>query len=135
MQQHRSISRRAASLLVALTPAAAAVIAALMAAGPTAAATPLVHETDDGVEVLAVDYRDLNLSEPSGARAMLSRLRGASGRVCRAGAPAAPVILGTAQAYRACANAAMDRAVRDLGAPAVTALYAGEFPDRPSAPR
>ncbi len=106
--------------------------ASLLIAGPAAAAR--IHELGDG-ESVAVDYADLNLSGPAGARTLLGRIRAASSLVCHAASPATPMILGRVQGYRSCVNATMGRAVETLGAPVVTALYANQFPGEPSLPR
>ncbi len=128
---HSHPRRTATGLLLAMAPIAAAA-ASLLAAGPASAAR--IHELDDGPSV-AVDYADLNLSGPAGARTLLGRIRAASGLVCHAAAPPTPMTLGRVQAYRTCVNAAMGRAVESLGAPVVTALYANQFPGEPAPPR
>ena len=120
----------AAGLLMILTPAA--MIASLIAAGPAAAAR--VQQDVEGPAWVAIGYADLDLSGPAGARTMLGRIRTASGRVCHAAAPATPVNLGGVRSYRACVGAAIDRAVLNLDAPVVTALYANQFPERPAPP-
>ena len=129
--QHSHLRRTATGLLLAMTPIAAAA-ASLLAAGPASAAR--IHELDDGQSV-AVDYADLNLAGPAGARTLLSRIRAASSLVCHAAAPATPMNLGRVQGYRSCLNATIGRAVDSLDAPVVTALYANQFPGEPTPPR
>ena len=128
---HSHLRRTAAGLLLAMAPIAAAA-GSLLIAGPASAAR--IHELDDGQSV-AVDYADLNLSGPAGARTLLGRIRAASSLVCHAAAPATPMLLGRVQGYRSCVNATMGRAVETLGAPVVTALYANQFPEEPTPPR
>ena len=60
------------------------------------------------------------------AAALIARLRAASDEVCRAGAPATPMTLSAVQTYKSCTHAAMDRAVRAIDWPTVTALYSGD---------
>ncbi len=125
--QTASFQRIAARVATTLAPvAAAAAMAALLGAGAPAAAPRLVQQTDDGVEITAVDYRDLDLSRPAGAATLLARLRAASDLVCRAGAPASSMTLSAVQTYKSCTHAAMDRAVRAIDWPTVTALYGGD---------
>ena len=117
----------AAGVTTTLAPiTAAAATALLLGAGAPAAAPRLVHQTDEGVEVTAVRYRDLDLSRTEDAAMLLARLREAADLVCRAGAPATPMTLSAVQTYRSCTHAAMDRAVRTVDRPSVTALYGGD---------
>jgi len=125
--QMTSFRRIAAGVMTPLLPvAAAAAMASLLGAGAPAAAPRLVHQTDDGVEVTAVKFRDLDLSRPEDAATLIARLRGAADLVCRAGAPATPMTLSAVQTYRSCTHAAMERAVRTVDWPTVTALYTGD---------
>jgi len=127
--QITSFRHAGASVLVAFAPLVIAVTASLAAFGP-AAAIQHVQENKDGVEALAVDFRDLHLSDPKDAQVLIGRLHGASDLVCRAEAPASSMSLSAAHTYRVCIRAAMDRAVRAVGDPAVTALYANELQDQ-----
>ena len=104
-----------------------AILVSLVSAEPAPAAER-VHQSDDGVDALAVDFRDLDLSAPAGAAALIARLNAASDLVCRAAAPATPISLSAVQTYQACRRQALDRAVRALDRPAVTALYADQTP-------
>ena len=125
--QITSLRKIAAGAATTLAPvAAAALMASLLGAGAPAAAPRLVQQTDDGVEITAVDYRDLDLSRPAGAATLIARLRAASDLVCRAGAPATAMTLSAVQTYRSCTRAAMDRAVRAIDWPTVSALYTGD---------
>ena len=104
----------------------------LLAAGQVAAAPRLVHETGDGVEALAVDYRDLDLSSPVDAAALIARLRSAADLVCRAGAPATPMTLGVVQTYRSCTHAALRRALQAVAWPTAAPRYAVGSPMPPT---
>ena len=127
--QTTSFRRPAASFLIALAPMAAVVMASLTAVFP-AAATERVHETRDGVKALAVDFRDLRLSDPKDVRVLIGRLQVASDLVCRAEAPTSPMTLSARRTYRTCTRTVLDRAVRAVGDPAVTALHADELSDQ-----
>ena len=72
---------------------------------------------------LDVPYADLNLSNPVGAQAMLSRIKHAASHVC-GGVPDMLDLRSWSQ-YRTCVHAAMDDAVSQLHAPLVTAMYTG----------
>jgi UrcA family protein len=98
--------------------AAAVAFAAVLGAQPTFAAT-----ADDGVVSVRVPYADLNLQSAAGARIMLARLTAASHSTC--GAEPTITDLGRSQLYRGCVSGTLDRAVRSLGAPLVTAAFDG----------
>jgi UrcA family protein len=68
-----------------------------------------------------VYFGDLNLSQPSGAQALLERLEGAATRVC--GGRPIHRDLRVWDEYRACTKEAVDRAVKDVNQPALFALY------------
>ena len=71
---------------------------------------------------VAVHYGDLDLSNPDGASVMLHRLHDAALNAC--GADDASVSDYKWSVHRsACYHQSMDRAVADLGAPAVSQLY------------
>lgn len=101
--------------------AASVAFAAVLGGQPTFAAT-----ADDGTISVSVPYTDLNLQSPAGARTMLARLTAASHTAC--GSEPAINNLGRAQLYRNCVSGTLDRAVRSLGAPLVTAAYDGASP-------
>ena len=98
--------------------AAAVAFVAALGAQPTFAAT-----ADDGVVSVRVPYADLNLQSPAGARTMLARLTTASHSAC--GSEPTITDLGRSELYRGCVSGTLDRAVRSLGAPLVTAAYDG----------
>ena len=98
--------------------AASVAFAAVLGAQPTFAAT-----ADDGTISVRVPYTDLNLQSPAGAHTMLGRLTAASHSAC--GSEPAIADLGRSTLYRDCVSSTLDRAVRSLGAPLVTAAYDG----------
>jgi UrcA family protein len=92
------------------------------------ASVPLVAQAQprDGwsdTAQIEVPHGDLNLSSPVGAERMLGRIRQAAIRVC-GGRPDLRD-LREVRAFKACTRIAIERAVAELGAPLVTALYYG----------
>jgi UrcA family protein len=69
-----------------------------------------------------VRYRDLNLNDPHDAAVMLQRLRDAALQACGAAPSSVPDYRRSVQAS-ACYRDSMDRAVDQLGAPAVSQRY------------
>jgi len=70
---------------------------------------------------VSVAYADLNLANPRGAQTMLHRLEAASDKAC--GGRPAPRFHKQWQQYRACTNEALSKAVAEIDAPLVTALF------------
>ncbi len=64
-----------------------------------------------------VSFTDLNLDHPSGARALLMRIRGAAQRVCGPDEG-----LHSGGGYKACIRDAVNRAVNEVGNPLVSSL-------------
>lgn len=71
---------------------------------------------------VVVQYADLNLASPAGAKALYARLGAAADKAC-GGAPTAQA-LGRQAAYRACYDRAMNKAVAKVGQPQVRAVHA-----------
>jgi UrcA family protein len=94
-----------------------AITASALPAGARAAPAPVPAE---GLQH-AVFLGDLDLDHASGAGAALARIRYAAATVC--GAVPLPFELQQTQRRRACIQQATEDAVRDLGAPRVTARY------------
>jgi len=69
-----------------------------------------------------VRYGDLNLSNPEGAKTMLTRIRHAARQVCE---PAPESALEYAD-WRSCVSKATDGAVSRLNEPMVAAAYSGK---------
>ncbi|HEV7984964.1 MAG TPA: UrcA family protein [Steroidobacteraceae bacterium] len=69
---------------------------------------------------IAVSYHGLDLSRPADARVLYARLRRAAGAVCQ---PVSEMELSRHLAWEQCYRAALERAVNQLNAPQVLALY------------
>jgi UrcA family protein len=94
-----------------------ALAAALAVAGSAFAQT----DDDPGApHSVAVRYADLNLSSEAGARAMLDRITDAASRAC--GGDVDLRMLERRALYNRCKADTIDRAVRALDAPLVTAM-------------
>jgi UrcA family protein len=89
----------------------------------TAMAAPaaIASERHDGVRV---GYSDLDLSTPHGSAVLLRRLRVAALSACGASEFSVPDYRRAVE-RSACYRESLDRAVSDVGAPAVTQLYSG----------
>jgi UrcA family protein len=74
---------------------------------------------DDGVRSQKVSYADLDISKPAGAKALYSRIVTAARQVC---ANNGPRDLGAMQQVNACTDHAIDKAVKDVDSPALSAL-------------
>lgn len=94
--------------------AALAVSGALFASAVPAWAGPVTRQ-------IVVPYSDLNLSREAGARALIGRIEFAATRVC-GGKPAMGDLQALA-AFRACKEAAVNRALSDIHHPMVERLY------------
>ena len=66
-----------------------------------------------------VSYADLDISKPAGARVLYSRIVKAAHQVCEINTA---LNLATQHLIDRCAERAIDNAVRDVGAPALSAL-------------
>lgn len=75
----------------------------------------------DGVRMNAVRYDDLNLNKPAGARMLYRRIQAAAHQVCDLSTRNLR-LLGEQQA---CIERAVDEAVRNVNAPALTRLRFG----------
>jgi UrcA family protein len=79
---------------------------------------------DDALPSRRVSYADLDISKPAGAKALYNRIVRAANEVCAFNAFSS---LGTNQKVSACVDHAIDKAVKDVDSPALSAL-------RPSSP-
>src|SRR5271170_2281220 len=95
-----------------------AVLGALVIAGPIAYAAPNSADTTS----VKVSTADLNLITAAGAKAMLSRLKLASQSIC--GPAPRSVDVQATDAYRACLDETLTRAVRSVNAPLVSVAFA-----------
>jgi UrcA family protein len=99
-----------------------AVIAQVLGASLLAAASLSIAgaaSAQSDATSIHVSYADLNLRSDQGARSMLERIDDAAMRVC-GGQPDIRQ-LAERDLFQKCKNQAVDRAVRDLDAPLVTA--------------
>ena len=76
--------------------------------------------TGGEVPQIAVSYQGLDLSRPADARAMYARLQRAAGAVCQ---PVPAAELARHQVWEQCYRASLERAVNQIDAPQVLALY------------
>ncbi len=96
-----------------------------LAAAMFAAAPALAQSAD---KQMAVSYDDLNLQNPSGARALLSRIAAAAREVC--GPRPSIHELSQLRAYYGCVKDATDRAVASVGLPVLADTYRGTLASR-----
>jgi UrcA family protein len=98
------------------TTAAALVLAMTVPTG-----TALAQDAATRVDIKQIDvtYGDLDLTTRDGARKMLGRLSSAARRACGNPGKEIDVI----RTWRACTEIALRKAVVDVNAPMVTALY------------
>jgi UrcA family protein len=74
---------------------------------------------DGGLASEKVSYADLDLSKPAGAKTLYRRIVSAAHRVCSVNVP---MYIPTEKGVRACIDLAIDKAVKDVGSPALSAL-------------
>jgi UrcA family protein len=91
-------------------------------------AAPRVTHADsvDQSPTAAVRFGDLNLDTRSGVETLLRRIQTAAGEVCMQYEPHGTFL--PSAAHRACVRNAVSGAVHDVGAPLLTAYYAGITP-------
>ena len=75
--------------------------------------------TDQDLPSERVSYADLDISKPAGAKTLYHRIVSAANRVCSANTY---VYLPTQKGVRECTDTAIDKAVKDVGSPALSAL-------------
>jgi len=75
--------------------------------------------SDDGLPTQRVSYADLDISKPAGAKVLYGRIVAAARHVC---ALDGNRDLGSMQWVNQCTDRAIDKAVKDVGAPALSAL-------------
>lgn len=103
----------------------------VLAAGAALALTASAHAQDlqgqePGPMSLTVSYGDLDLTHDAGAQALYHRIRHAAERVC-GGYPDSQV-LALRSPYETCRKEAVERAVKSLHAPMVTAAAGVKTP-------
>jgi UrcA family protein len=74
---------------------------------------------DQGLPSEKVSYADLDLSKPAGAKTLYHRIVAAANRVCSTNVP---MYIPTQRGVRECTDRAIDKAVKDVGSPALSAL-------------
>jgi UrcA family protein len=74
---------------------------------------------DDGLPKEKVSYADLDISKPAGAKTLYHRIVAAANRVCSLDAR---MYIPTQKGVRECTDTAIDKAVKDVGSPALSAL-------------
>jgi UrcA family protein len=79
---------------------------------------------DDPLPTRKVSYADLDISKPAGAKVLYGRIARAAKEVCQSNGIES---FGAAQLVNRCIDHAIDKAVQDVGSPALSAL-------RPSKP-
>jgi UrcA family protein len=82
------------------------------------------HAADGAFPSQRVSYADLDISKPAGAKVLYGRIVAAARHLC---AISGYRDLGSMQWMNKCTDQAIDKAVKDVGAPALSAL-------RPSSP-
>ena len=97
-------------------------VLAVLASGVSLLGMPaLAHSPSEKPLTVVVRFSDLNLTHEEGARLLLGRLRHAARMVCSPAADARD--LKRISLYESCLKESMDRAVADVHAPLVSALY------------
>jgi UrcA family protein len=74
---------------------------------------------DDGLPKERVSYADLDISKPAGAKTLYHRIVAAANRVCSVDTR---MYIPTQKGVRECTDTAIDKAVKDVGSPALSAL-------------
>jgi UrcA family protein len=74
---------------------------------------------DEGLPSKRVSYADLDISKPAGAKVLYGRIVRAAKQVCEVTGYDS---LGAAQLMNRCVDLAIDKAVKDVGSPALSAL-------------
>jgi UrcA family protein len=75
--------------------------------------------SNDGLPSQRVSYADLDISKPAGAQVLYGRIKAAARHVC---ALNGYNDLGSMQWANQCTDRAIDKAVKDVGSPALSAL-------------
>ena len=73
---------------------------------------------------MAVNYADLNISRPTGAEVLITRMRAAAAQACGPAPDIRDLVM--SQIYRQCIAESVDRAVASVNSPMVTEVYSGK---------
>jgi UrcA family protein len=95
--------------------------AAFLLCGAIAVCTLQVtaHAADEGLPSKRVSYADLDISKPAGAKVLYRRIVKAAYQVCEINGYDS---FGAAQLVKRCVDHAIDKAVKDVDSPALSAL-------------
>lgn len=77
------------------------------------------NAADDGLPTKKVSFKDLDISKPAGARVLYQRIAAAAHEVCEINQFKT---LATVRGIERCTDRAIDKAVQDVGSPALSAL-------------
>jgi UrcA family protein len=80
----------------------------------------------DGLPSKRVQFADLNVDSPEGAKTLYGRIRGAAKEVCALSIGSDPI---ERVAAHACIESAINKAVKEVNVPALTALRFGSSGD------
>ena len=72
---------------------------------------------------MAVNYADLNISRPTGAEVLITRMRAAAAQVCGPAPDMRDLVM--YRFYRQCIAESVERGVATVNAPVVTEVYRG----------
>ena len=78
------------------------------------------HASAEGVPSQRVSYADLDISKPAGAKVLYSRIKAAARHVCALNG-FDPLL--SLQSINRCIDLAVDKAVKDVDSPALSALH------------
>ncbi len=79
---------------------------------------------DAGLPTRTVSYADLDISKPAGAKVLYHRIKAAANEVCGYGMSGD---MGSAGRHYDCVQASIDKAVKDVDSPALSALRPNSF--------
>ena len=80
------------------------------------------NAADEGLPTKKVSYKDLDISKPAGARVLYRRIAAAAHEVCEINQFKT---VATVSGIDRCTQRAIDKAVQDVGSPALSALRPG----------
>ena len=95
----------------------------ILALGAAGVSQTAFAQSDD-VASAKVQYADLNLSSPAGAKTLLQRINHAADKVC--GPQSTSRIDRVARLHETCVKQAISGSVRQVDVPMMTALYTGD---------
>jgi UrcA family protein len=93
------------------------------------AAMPAAADTESNPPTQTVGYSDLDVSQPHGAAILYGRIRRAAQLVCASPEGSSAGFAGPAARTRICMQRAIVRAVNSVDQPAVSAVFAANYPN------